>query len=148
MSEVKVTAERTITAPPDSVYAIVRDYEAGRPEILTEHFSDYRLDEGGQGEGTRVHWTLRATNKRVRDCLVDVSEPGPRQLVERDENSSMVTTWRVSEADGVSRVAIETTWSGAGGVAGFFEKTFAPVGMRRIYGDMLTKLAQAVPGQS
>ena len=34
-----------------------------------------------------------------------------------------------------------TTWNGAGGIGGFFERTFAPKGLARIYDALLAKLA-------
>lgn len=43
-----------------------------------------------------------------------------------------------------SLVRIETTWNGAGGIGGFFEKTFAPKGLKRIYDGVLANLAAAV----
>jgi hypothetical protein len=130
-----------VPGDPKSVFAALADYVETRPKLLTEHFSEYEVREGGQGAGTVVHWKLQATSKRVRDCLVQVSEVEPFTLVERDTNSSMVTTWTVKAAgDGGSTVEIVTTWDGAGGVAGFFEKTFAPLGLRRIYDAMLAKL--------
>jgi len=47
-----------------------------------------------------------------------------------EANSSMVTTWTVSAADaGVSTVRARTTWTGASGIGGFFERTFAPNGL-------------------
>jgi hypothetical protein len=79
----------------------------------------------------------------VRDQLVEVSQPSADALVERDTNSSMVTTWTVHPADaGVSTVRVRTTWNGAGGVGGFFERTFAPRGLQRVYGTMLDRLGQ------
>jgi hypothetical protein len=70
-----------------------------------------------------------------------VSQPDEQTLVERDTNSSMVTTWTVLPADaGVTTVRARTTWSGAGGVGGFFERTFAPKGLRRVHVDLLTRL--------
>ena len=39
-----------------------------------------------------------------------------------------------------SEVTIESSWDGAGGIAGMFEGFFAPRGMRRIYTQVLTKL--------
>jgi hypothetical protein len=81
----------------------------------------------------------------VRDCLLEVSEPTDGELVEKDRNSSMVTTWRVTPAgDGKSRVVVTTTWTGAGGIGGFFEKTFAPKGLGRIYDALLARLAAEV----
>ena len=37
-----------------------------------------------------------------------------------------------------------TVWNGAGGIGGFFEKTFAPKGLGRIYDAVLAKLAAEV----
>ncbi|GAA2620229.1 SRPBCC family protein [Actinomadura fulvescens] len=140
MGKVTATAEKTLTANPGKVVAALSDYTGVRSRMLTEHFSEYEVREGGQGEGTVVHWRLAATSKRVRDCLVSVSVPGEHTLVERDANSSMVTTWTVAPEGTGSRVRVETTWDGAGGVGGFFERRFAPAGLRRIYEGQLAKL--------
>ncbi len=141
MGQVVATAERTLKATPERVLEALGDYTGVRSRTLTEHFSEYEVREGGQGEGTVVHWKLAATSKRVRDCLFTVSAPAPGTLVERDANSSMVTTWTVSPADEGARVQVKTTWDGAGGVGGFFERTFAPKGLRAIYEAQLAKLA-------
>ncbi|MEO3829159.1 SRPBCC family protein [Actinomadura sp. B10D3] len=140
MAQVVVTTERTLNVGPDQMLAALGDYTGVRSRILTEHFSEYEVREGGQGEGTVVHWKLAATSKRVRDCLFTVSAPGKDQLVERDANSSMVTTWTVFPSGDTSRVQVTTTWDGAGGIGGFFERTFAPKGLRRIYDAQLEKL--------
>lgn len=145
MAQVKATAERTVPAPADRVQQALADYARTRPKLLTEHFSEYEVRHGGTGAGTQVHWKLAATSKRVRDCLIDVAEPAAGQLVERDANSSMVTTWTVRPAgDDSSVVSVETTWNGAGGIGGFFERTFAPLGLRRIYDAMLDRLTATV----
>lgn len=145
MAQVKATAERTIGAPVERVWQALSDYADVRPSMLTEHFSEYEVTSGGVGAGTTAHWKLAATSKRVRDCLVEVTEPAERQLRERDTNSSMVTTWTVrpSGKDN-SAVSVETTWNGAGGVGGFFERTFAPGGLRRVYDGMLANLDRVV----
>ena len=81
----------------------------------------------------------------MRDCLLEVTEPAPGTLVESDQNSTMVTTWTVqAQGEGASSVHVQTTWQGAGGVAGFFEGTFAPLGLRRIHTATLDKLAATV----
>ena len=141
MSQVVATAEGTVRAPAEQVLTALADYEGTRPRLLPEQFSDYRVESGGQGAGTRVHWRFAATSKRVRDQLLSVSQPGPDTLVESDANSSMVTTWTVSPAEaGVSTVRVRTTWNGAGGIGGFFERTFAPKGLRRVYDEILGRL--------
>ena len=61
--------------------------------------------------------------------------------METDANSSMVTTWTVHAEDaGATTVRVRTTWHGAGGIGGFFERTFAPKGLRRVYDEMLERL--------
>ncbi len=141
MGQVVATAERVVTAPVDRVRSALADYEGTRRRALPEQFSDYRVEAGGQGAGTRVGWRFAATSKRVRDQLLDVTEPAPGTLVETDRNSSMVTTWTVAAADaGVTTVRVRTTWNGAGGIGGFFERTFAPKGLRRTYEQVLERL--------
>ncbi|QRP45553.1 SRPBCC family protein [Amycolatopsis sp. FDAARGOS 1241] len=144
MGKVTATAERTIKAPVDRVRELVADYAETRPKLLTEHYRDYEVTEGGVGAGTKASWKLQATSKRVRDVAATVSEPAPGTLVETDANSSMVTTWTVSPAGSDSVVRIQTSWDGAGGVGGFFEKTFAPAGLKKIYDGVLGKLEEIV----
>jgi hypothetical protein len=141
MSQVVATAERVVRAPVDRVLGALADYEGTRPRVLPEQFSDYRVEEGGHGPGTRVHWRFAATSTRVRDQLVTVTQPDADTLVETDANSSMVTTWTVHAADaGLTTVRVRTTWNGAGGIGGFFERTFAPKGLRRVYDQLLERL--------
>ncbi|MFE6754201.1 SRPBCC family protein [Streptomyces sp. NPDC057684] len=145
MAQVEAITERVIAAKPDDVFDALADYSGTRAKLLPEHFSEYEVREGGDGEGTLVHWKLQATSKRIRDCLLEVGEPTDGELVEKDRNSSMVTTWRVTPSgEGASRVVVTTVWNGAGGIGGFFEKTFAPKGLGRIYDEVLAKLAAEV----
>ncbi|MER8153709.1 SRPBCC family protein [Streptomyces sp. NPDC094472] len=142
MGQVEATTERIVTGKPEDVFDALADYREARPRLLPQQFSEYEVREGGDGEGTVVHWKLQATSKRVRDCLLEVSEPSDGRLVEKDRNSSMVTTWTVTPAgEGKSRVVVTSTWTGASGIGGFFERTFAPKGLARIYDELLAKLA-------
>ncbi|MFJ8076719.1 SRPBCC family protein [Streptomyces sp. NPDC096176] len=145
MAQVEATTERIVAANAETVFDAVADYEGTRAKLLPEHFSEYEVREGGDGEGTLVHWKLQATSKRVRDCLLEVTEPTDGRLVEKDRNSSMVTTWTVTPAgEGKCKVVVNTVWNGAGGIGGFFEKTFAPKGLGRIYDAVLANLAAHV----
>ncbi|KQX73691.1 MULTISPECIES: SRPBCC family protein [unclassified Streptomyces] len=145
MAQVEATTERVVAADPEKVFDTIADYSGTRGKLLPEHFSEYEVREGGDGEGTLVHWKLQATSKRVRDCLLEVAEPTDGELVEKDRNSSMVTVWRVTPAgEGASRVVVTSTWNGAGGIGGFFERTFAPKGLNRIYDVILANLATEV----
>ena len=145
MSQVVATTERDVAAPAERVRQALADYAGTRPRILPEQFSDYRLEAGGQGAGTRATWRFAATSKRVREQSVDVTAPDEATLVETDRNSSMVTRWTVQPAGADrSRVSVRTTWNGAGGIGGFFERTFAPKGLRRVYDAMLERLEREV----
>ncbi|MFJ1754280.1 SRPBCC family protein [Kitasatospora sp. NPDC088134] len=142
MGKVYATTERTYGAGPERVYEALADYAVTRPKLLPAQYSEYEVRAGGTGAGTQVHWKLQATEKRVRDCLFTVSAPSPEQLVETDANSSMVITWTVSAAaGGGSRVTVEASWTGATGIGGFFERTFAPKGLNRIHDQVLANLA-------
>ena len=141
MSQVVATTERDVAAPADRVRQALADYTGTRPRILPEQFSQYRVESGGEGAGTHASWRFAATSKRVREQSVDVTAPDEATLVETDRNSSMVTRWTVQPAGSDrSRVAVRTAWNGASGIGGFFERTFAPKGLRRVYEDLLGRL--------
>ena len=139
MGQVTATTTLAIEAAPAAVSAALADYTTVRPAILPAHYRDYRVEAGGTGAGTVVHWILQATEKRQRDVLADVTVSGDT-ITETDRNSTMVTTYRVTPAGTGSQVVVTTTWKGAGGIGGFFEKTFAPKGLNRIYTELLTNL--------
>ena len=143
--QIEVAVERRVSASPEQVMALLADYRQGRPRILTDNYVDYTVEQGGQGAGTVVRYTFRAA-RRERRVRLQVETPDPETIVETDTNSSLVTTWRVTpEAGGsASRVRLLTTWQGAGGLGGFFERTFAPRGLRRVYAQVLDRLEAAV----
>lgn len=139
MAQVSATRSIQLTAAPDAVLTALSDYETVRPRILTEHYRDYRVISGGRGEGTVVHWILQATEKRQRDVQATISVKGST-ITETDANSSLVTTWSVVPNGTGSTVVVLTQWNGAGGIGGFFEKTFAPLGLRKIQQGVLENL--------
>ncbi|MGV9825039.1 SRPBCC family protein [Gordonia sp. NPDC003429] len=140
MGEISATHSIEIDATPDAVIGALADYNEVRPAILPEQYRDYAVISGGNGDGTVVHWILQATSKRQRDVKAVVSVT-PDTVTERDENSSMVTSYRVSPAGSGSSVRTTTTWtSNATGVGGFFEKRFAPKGLAAIQAEVLGNL--------
>ena len=146
MSQVFVKNERVIPASPEAVYTVLADYKDKRPLMLTQNFLDYRVESGGQGAGTVVAYRLRAANReRPYRMRVDEVLKG-KQLIERDRNSSLVTTWTLSPQDDghQTHVQVTTEWEGSSGVSGFFERTFAPLGLHHIYDQMLAMLEIAV----
>lgn len=145
MGQVSAASTILIDATPDAVLSAVEDYEGVRPKILSHHYSDYQVLQGGQGAGTVVKWKLQATESRVRDVQSAVDVAG-HTVIERDANSSMVTNWTVAPAGPGSSVTVKTSWTSAGGVKGFFEKTFAPLGLKKIQAEVLANLKNQVEG--
>lgn len=139
MGTIHVAQEGAVGAPADLTYRLIAD-DAHHVKFLPDCFSDFETVEGGVGAGT-VHRFKVEAGGRTRDYLMRVDEPQPGHVItETDANSSLVTTFTVTPAGETCTVKIETTWQGAGGVGGFFERTFAPKAMRRIYADELARL--------
>ncbi len=145
MGQVSATSTVLIDAEPASVLDAIADYRGVRPKILSPQYSDYQVLQGGQGQGTVAKWKLQATESRVREVQANIDVAG-HTVIEKDANSSMVTNWTVAPAGPGSSVTVKTTWTGAGGVKGFFEKTFAPLGLRRIQDEVLANLKKEVEG--
>jgi uncharacterized protein YndB with AHSA1/START domain len=146
MGKVEASAERTIDAPAGQVYGHLADMRQ-HPSFLPPAFSDFQVEEGGVGAGTVTTFAVTAGG-RTRTYRMRVTEPEPgRVLVESDANSSLVTTFRVEPRGDKSLVRISTSWDGASGVGGFFERTFAPKAMHRIYLDELERLNAYARGQ-
>lgn len=145
MGQVSATSTVLINAAPDVVLAAVSDYRTVRPRILPSQYSDYRVLQGGIGAGTVAAWKLQATESRVRDVQASVDLAG-KTVIEKDANSSMVTNWTVAPAGSGATVTVKTSWTGGTGVKGFFEKTFAPLGLRKIQAETLANLKKELEG--
>jgi hypothetical protein len=145
MGQVSAASTVLIDAEPAAVLAAVADYRGVRPKILSPQYLDYQVLEGGQGAGTVASWKLQATKSRVRDVKATVDVAG-HTVIEKDANSTMVTNWTVAPAGTGSSVTTKTSWAGAGGVKGFFERTFAPLGLKKIQAQVLDNLKKEVEG--
>jgi Polyketide cyclase / dehydrase and lipid transport len=139
MATVTASATKALDAPPERVLEFLRDYREARPRILPDNYSAYRVESGGNGQGTLIGYHF-AAGGRERDYRLAVEEDGAG-LVERDQLSTFVSRWTVVADGAGARVTLESSWQGAGGIGGMFERTFAPLGLRRIYGEILVKLA-------
>ncbi len=126
--------------PPERVLAFLRDSRESRPRILTANFSNYRVESAAAGEVIAYRFTA---GRREREYRLR-AEQSDGALVERDERSTFVSRWTVTADGDGSAVTIESSWDGAGGIPGIFEGLFAPLGLRRIYREMLDKLAGAL----
>ena len=140
MATIHVSADRLVDAPANDVYGYVADMREHHPRFLPDAFSDFTVESGGVGAGTVIRFKMNAGG-RTREYRMQVAEPEPgRVLTESDTGSSLVTTFSVTPEGVASRVRISTTWDGAGGVGGFFERLFAPRVMRGLYADELERL--------
>ena len=146
MGTVTASATRAVDAPPERVLEFLRDYRGGRARILTDNYSAYRVESGGNGQGTVIGYHF-AAGGRERDYRLAVEEDGAG-LVERDQLSSFVSRWTVVAEGAGAQVTLESSWQGASGIGGMFERTFAPLGLRRIYGEVLEKLAGELSSRS
>lgn len=143
MAEIQVHAERTIDAPAERVYAAIADL-TNRSTWVPAAYSNVHLERREEEQGTVLDYHLE-TGRRARDYRMDVTEPEPgHTLRERDTTSSLVKTWTVQADGSGSRVSINTRWSGASGIGGFFERTFAPRALTQLYGEELDALAAYV----
>jgi hypothetical protein len=139
MGQITVEQEGTVGAPAELTYGLIAD-DAHHQKFLPGAFSNFRVLAGGIGAGTVHSFDIKAGG-RVRTYVMDVSEPEPgRVLVESDRESSLVTTFTVTPDGPGCRVRISTRWQGAGGIGGFFERTFAPKVLRRLYAEELARL--------
>jgi uncharacterized protein YndB with AHSA1/START domain len=139
MGTIHVAAERVIAASPATVYGYLADMHE-HERFLPPAFSDFVVVEGGVGAGSVVTFTITAGG-RTRAYRMTVSAPTPGTLVETDANSTLVTTFTITAHSDDALVKIVTTWQGAAGVGGFFERRFAPKVMQKLYADELERFA-------
>jgi hypothetical protein len=140
MAVVVASAQGAVNAPADQVYGYIADMREHHPNFLPPAFSDFQVESGGVGAGTVARFTVTAGG-RSRQYRMTVAEPEPgRILTESDSGSSLVTRFTVTPEGDTSRVEITSSWQGAGGIGGFFERLFAPRAMRGIYDDEIRRL--------
>ena len=137
MSRLHVSAERTVPAPAEAVYALLADYRVGHPSILPPSFSDLTVLRGGTGAGTEIRFSLKFAGRNQEiEARVEEPEPG-RVLTEAYPDKSAVTSFTVDPAGNQSRVRIETSWEASRGLAGLVERLVAPRLFRKLYGEEL-----------
>jgi len=144
MGRVSASSTILINADPATVLGAVADYRVVRPKTLSPQYSEYQVLEGGEGRGTVASWKLQATKSRSRVVRAAIDVAG-HTVIEKDANSSLVTNWTVAPAGAAgSSVTVKTTWTGATGIGGFFERIFAPLGLRKIQDEVLANLKKEV----
>jgi uncharacterized protein YndB with AHSA1/START domain len=139
MAKIAVEREGVVGAPAELTYRLIAD-DQHHQRFLPDGFSGFTTLEGGVGAGTVHRFTVTAGG-RTREYTMRVEEPEPgRTVSENDQTSSLVTRFEVTPDGERCRVRITTTWDGAGGVGGLFERLFAPRVMGRMYADELARL--------
>ena len=142
MATVTARATKALDAQPERVLEFLRDYRDGRPRILTDNYTAYRVEQGGHGAGTVIGYHF-AAGGRERDYRLSAEEDGgglvrarPAVLVRQPVD--------VAPSGSGSEVTLESSWQGAGGIGGVFERTFAPMGLRQ---DLRRDAGQARRGR-
>lgn len=140
MRRILVEQAGSIGASAERTYRLIADDQHHR-HFLPDAFSDFETLEKGTGAGTLHRFTV-STAGRTREYTMRIAEPDPgRVITETDQDSSMVTSFTVTpSSEDNCRVLISTSWDGAGGIGGLFERLVAPRVMRRMYVDELARL--------
>ena len=139
MTRTRLSAERLLDAPADVVYHCIADYEHHhRPEgFLPPAFSDFQIERGGVGAGTRFSYTMTLAGKSRRATAeVTELEPG-RVLVET--GPGVRTIFTVVPEGTRARVRFDTTIV-ASGLEGLLTKLFAGRLLGPLYRDELERL--------
>jgi uncharacterized protein YndB with AHSA1/START domain len=147
MTPIRVETSREIAAPCERVYERLSDYGPGRSAWLpAANYSEMAVQKGGSGPGTEVSYRLKVgPRQRVYKMQISAPEPGT-SVVETDSTSSMVFTWSVKPSGSASLVTVACQWRGGSGIGGFFERRFAPGGVRRVLSQALAGLDAALTG--
>lgn len=144
MSKAIAEASAVIDASASAIYAVLKDYENGHPNIVPKkYFAKVEVEFGGQGAGTIVRVVTKAMGVE-KSYRMEVREPEPgRVLTETDLASGLVTAFTLTPLDGVARtdVRISSEWTPRRGIFGAVEKFVTALMMRRIYAAELQNLA-------
>src|SRR6201995_327370 len=107
MARVTASATKGVDAPPERGLEFLRAYREGRPRILTDNYTAYRVEQGGQGQGTLIGYHF-AAGGRERDYRLAVEEDGGG-LSERDQLSSFESRWTVVPEGAGAQVTLESS---------------------------------------
>ena len=110
MSRVCFSMSRHIPASASQVFHLLDDYQNGHWRVLPPAFSDYRVLEGGFGEGTRITFSLTLGGRTTpTEGIVTVPDPG-RVIVETYPREQMVTTFTVEPDGDAAHLTIATSF--------------------------------------
>ena len=144
MALIQVETTREIAAPAEKVYTAIADF-GSRARWLPENFSEYAVEGDGR-PGSVLRYRLKV-GPRERQYRMQTTATAPGSTIrEQDSTSSLQSTWTVTPSGTTSRVRIATQWQGSGGIGGFFERLFAPAGLKKVYDAELARLDAYIAG--
>ena len=135
-----------IDACPERVYALLRDYERGHPRILPPQFLNFKVEQGGQGAGTVISFTISGLYGMQTTYRGEVEEPEPgRLLVERYRAQQFETRFHVEPGSTPtqSRVTLQTLVPGRRVLAGFYRWTMKSM-LAKMYREELRLLNEVL----
>lgn len=144
MATIDVAASAIIDAPPEAVYALLRDYKVGHPAILPKAFKNLVVEEGGEGAGTVFRTTIAVWGKETHYHM-EVSEPEPNRLLrEVDKNTGQRTDFIFEPLnDGQqTQLTIATYIPKSKGLVGMLESLITPGVTRRVFVEELANIAE------
>lgn len=145
MSYIVVKEAADLNAAPAEVYALISDYKVGHPSILPKpFFGELIVEEGGQGAGTVIRFTMHIMGKEYRYHQT-VSEPEPGRLLQEtdlDQDLNSTFLFEPLNQGQQTRLTITTTLKASGGLKGLVEKAVFPMTLRPIYKKELQLIAE------
>ncbi|MCK6580411.1 MAG: SRPBCC family protein [Anaerolineae bacterium] len=147
MSIIRAQYDAVIDAPPEAIYAILRDYQGGHAAILPKpYFADLKILKGGVGAGTETLLTMKV-NGRTMTYRQRITEPQPGRVIQETEiNTGQWSRFTLEPLDGGrrTRVTISAEQPASPGVMGLLERLFAPGVQWKIFSEELALLAEYI----
>lgn len=145
MPSISASTSIDVPAPVEQVIAAVADYRRLRPKILTDQYRDYRVVEGGEGEGTVVTWDFQA-NPRLAHPIRASVHVDRNVIREVDEDSALVITWAVAPSGAGATVTLTVSWNPDSVLGGVFDRALAPMGLKKLQATVLGNLRRLLLG--
>ncbi len=144
---IHVEAQATIKARPETVYAVIADYEVAHKAILPQpFFQDMIVEQGGQGAGTVVRLRTKMMGQ-IMEMRQIVSEPEPGRVIqEKDVDGDLITRFVFEPVNGGAhtKLTITTDLPASPGLKGLVERLLIPVMFPPIYRQELENIAAYV----
>ena len=145
MARACFSMSRVIPASPSQVFHLLDDYEHGHWRVLPPAFSDYRVLEGGFGEGTRIAFSLTTGRRKTfTEAVITVPEPD-RVIVETYPRENMVTTFTVDPEGTDALLTIATSIPARTPLTTRFEERVLRQLLEPIYAAEFALIAQWAP---